>query len=69
MEELRGIAEGSGVDLDAIWVTNLIAELDPLLPALVRVEGCSDLYGHDKDSGAAVHGHNEDWSEEVKPLW
>ena len=60
------------VDLDAVWVANLVAELDPLLPDDVRAatvnSHCTDLYSHDANGGA-IHGHNEDWSVEMQPLW
>jgi len=79
VEEIKGIAEGSGLDLDSIWVLNLIEELESKMglnplnpPAPKHREGhCSDIYAVSAQgySGGFYHGHNEDWSGVVKDLW
>ena len=84
VSEMRGLADGSGVTLDEIWIANLTPELEPLLPpATARVDHCTDIFAHVPPQDAhntstgthtgttrtVVQGHNEDWSEAVKPLW
>ena len=72
VDELVGLSEGAEVPLDQIWVANMIAELDPLLPKIEgeKVQGhCTDVFAHSSSNGGSLHGHNEDWSEEAKPLW
>lgn len=73
VEELRGIADGSGVSLDEIWAANLLEELDSLVSRSQtegKTEGhCSDIFGRGYNGSMALHGHNEDWNVEVKPLW
>lgn len=73
VRELEGIADGAGVDMDNIWLMNMINEIEALMPEstkpLARRDGhCSDIYGVNT-KGYVSHGHNEDWSEEMKPLW
>jgi hypothetical protein len=70
LEEMKGMAVGSGVSLEKIWISNLIPELESLQPKNNnrKTDHCTDLFSHDYD-GQALHGHNEDWSEAVKPLW
>lgn len=65
-EELAGIAEGAGVDLDDIWAVNLISELE----FLERTHGdhCSDVLARDDASHEVWHGHTEDWSLDFRPL-
>lgn len=61
--EIEGMAEGSGVALDDIWMMNLLAEVQGLmrfLPVEKRVESCSDVML--RGEGALWHGHNEDWT-------
>lgn len=74
VRELEGLAEGSGAALDSIWVANLIAELDPLLPpsqSSASNQGhCTDIYAHaDANPEYPIHGHNEDWSVDAKEFW
>jgi len=66
--ELEGMAEGADIPLDYIWVANMIAELNPLLPATASSH-CTDVYAHDPATKSSFHGHNEDWSVAAKPLW
>jgi len=66
VEELKGIAEGSGVDLDTIWYGNLISELESLMerpPGPIQDGHCSDIYAVSEKgyAGGFAHGHNEDW--------
>jgi len=72
-EELQGIAEGAGVSLDAIWVSNLLVELENLMFRInnTRHEHCSDIFAVSRggfENGFA-HGHNEDWSDTIKKFW
>ena len=70
VDEMMGIAKGANVDLDLVWIANLTPELESLMPLELkqREDHCTDLFGHEP-KGDYLHGHNEDWSEEVKPLW
>jgi len=76
VEEMKGLAEGSGLSLDIIWALNLIAELEglmgvnPLSPP-TREGHCSDIYAVSPQgyNGGFYHGHNEDWRGIVKELW
>jgi hypothetical protein len=70
VEELEGIARGAAVPADRVWVANLIMELEAIMPAnSAPTNGhCSDIYGT-TSKGKVVHGHNEDWSKDVSPLW
>jgi len=65
VDELRGIAAGSGVDLDRVWVLNLITELEAL-GRTSRSGHCSDIFA--VSSGNFAHGHNEDWPGPVMSL-
>ena len=68
--EMRGLADGSDMDLDRIWVANLINELNTLRGESTSTH-CSDIYAISKKGmnyGFGL-GHNEDWSDEVKPWW
>ncbi len=75
VDEMRGLADGSGATLDEIWIANLTPELEPLLPpahATARVDHCTDIFGHNTTGSGprtVVQGHNEDWSTEIKQLW
>jgi hypothetical protein len=78
VDEMRGLADGSGTTLDQIWIANLTPELESLLPTSKsgRTGHCTDIFAHSNDTevtgrgnGSVALGHNEDWSEEVKPLW
>ena len=68
IREMQGMADGAKVTLDKIWVSNLIPELESLMPANTKTDHCTDIFSHDT-SGNFIQGHNEDWSEAVKPLW
>jgi len=70
VQEMQGLADGAGVDVDKIWISNLVPEIEALMPrtAFTTRGHCSDVYGH-TSSNDLIHGHNEDWSEAVKPLW
>lgn len=73
-EELRGIAAGSGFDVDKIWCANLLNELGSLMGHQgfqAAPQHCSDVYAIEAGgySRGFVHGHNDDWSSAVKPFW
>lgn len=73
VDEMRGIADGAKVSLDYVWIANLTPELESLIPPKTRQRvdnngHCTDLFTYGSD-GRAIQGHNEDWSEAVKPLW
>ena len=68
VEEMKGMAVGARVPLDNIWVSNLIPELESLMPSQIKTDHCTDIYAHDTN-GHYIQGHNEDWSVAVKPLW
>lgn len=81
-DNLRGIARGAEVDVDLVWVMNLLQELENLMengrvegmdmdnltpiPPQRRSDHCSDLFA--QLEGQALEGHNEDWSQEVRPF-
>ena len=66
VEELRGIAEGSGLPFETIFINNLVEELQNFAPAATgttktdrfRSDHCSDYVLHTPSS--CVIGHNED---------
>ena len=75
VDELRGIAEGSGAELKDIWMLNLLYELEALMPpanaaplragrAGRQADHCTDIYAT-AAGGSVSLGHNEDWSEAV----
>lgn len=66
VEELKGIAEGSGLDLDSVWCMNLISELEGWMGK--PGSHCSDIFAWSRGGNQAgfAHGHNEDWPGEVK---
>jgi hypothetical protein len=75
VEEMRGIAAGAGATLDEVWCANMLNELESLMEIAKsqsnRSEHCSDVYAI-ADGGYAAgfaHGHNDDWSDAVKPFW
>eukprot|EP00929_Paragymnodinium_shiwhaense_P029206 TRINITY_DN16796_c0_g1_i1.p1 TRINITY_DN16796_c0_g1~~TRINITY_DN16796_c0_g1_i1.p1 ORF type:complete len:425 (-),score=90.17 TRINITY_DN16796_c0_g1_i1:346-1593(-) len=70
VEELQGIAEGAGVDLEAIWRANLISELESLA-GTHPVGHCSDIYAISEHGfkGGFAHGHNEDWPGDVNKFF
>lgn len=63
VQEMRGIADGAGVDLDMIWALNLIMELEALMPTGKYAGHCSDFYSMHAPSttDGFGHAHNEDW--------
>jgi len=67
VNEMAGIADGAVVPLRSIWLCNVLYELEALRGEAAN-DHCTDVYVK-TDSGAAVLGHNEDWSKEVKPFW
>jgi len=71
-EELRGIAEGANVSLDQIWCANLLNELEEIMDNVHNpAKHCSDIYAISPGGYAAgfAHGHNDDWSDALKPYW
>jgi len=71
-EEMRGIADGAGVEVDAIWCANMLNELESLMSEMREsAKHCSDVYAISAGGYSAgfAHGHNDDWSEAVKPFW
>jgi hypothetical protein len=72
-DELRGIAEGSGVPLDQIWAGILMIELLNLMGsrglanATELADHCSDISAVAAVGfiGGFAHGHNEDWDPEA----
>lgn len=75
VDEMRGLADGSGATLDQIWIANLTPELESLMQADASAGQfdaghCTDIFAHHDGPGShVVQGHNEDWSEAIKPLW
>jgi len=65
VDELRGVSAGSGVDVDLIWVLNLITELEALHGA-GQSGHCTDIFA--AGPGNFTHGHNEDWPGPVMGL-
>jgi len=72
-EEVRGIADGAGLDVDAVWSVNMLSELELLMGKLppVATGHCSDLYAVSPGGADAgfSHGHNEDWPGAVSAFW
>jgi hypothetical protein len=74
-EEIRGIAQGAAVSVDDVWTINLLYELEAIAgQASARyhsTDHCSDVYAVAAGgySSGFAQGHNEDWSEEVKPFF
>eukprot|EP00928_Gymnodinium_smaydae_P049981 TRINITY_DN33587_c0_g1_i1.p1 TRINITY_DN33587_c0_g1~~TRINITY_DN33587_c0_g1_i1.p1 ORF type:complete len:390 (-),score=43.58 TRINITY_DN33587_c0_g1_i1:262-1431(-) len=68
-DEIRGIANGSGLEVDSIWHLNLISELEGMMGE--RASHCSDVFAVSRGGYKAGfgHGHNEDWPGEVKNLF
>jgi hypothetical protein len=72
VEEMRGIADGAGVDVDQVWCANMLNELESLMDIVGDPpKHCSDIYAVASGGYAAgfAHGHNDDWSDAVKPFW
>lgn len=68
VQEMRGIADGARIPLDWIWMANLLPELESYKDWSESWRGdahCTDIFSVEHD----LHGHNEDWSDEIKPLW
>ena len=69
VQEMKGIADGAQVPLDWIWMVNLLPELESLWSSSSFLRGdndhCTDIFSVEH----TLHGHNEDWSDELKPLW
>mmetsp|Transcript_7155 Transcript_7155/g.13543 ORF Transcript_7155/g.13543 Transcript_7155/m.13543 type:complete len:377 (-) Transcript_7155:102-1232(-) len=67
--EMQGIADGSSVDIETIWMINMLQELENLMrqqDGKPQPDHCSDLMASGFEGIWA--GHNEDWSEAVKPF-
>lgn len=65
MEEVRGLAEGSGQDFDTLFALNVLNEIGPEIsknsskvPRILTTKGCSDY--HLMLEGTQAWGHNED---------
>lgn len=60
VEELRGISDGSGVDMDTLWLINLEIEINGIVAINKKdeKEHCSDVHVNNQDTLAM--GHNED---------
>ena len=58
-DELRGIADGANVTLDAVWTGILMIELENLNST--SKDHCSDISAISKSGyrGGFAHGHNE----------
>lgn len=72
VEEMRGIATGAGVTLDQVWVANMLNELEALMEIMgTPAVHCSNVYAVAEGGYSAgfAHGHNDDWSDAVKPYW
>lgn len=69
VQEMQGIADGAKVPLDWIWMVNLLPELESMWSSSssssLQGDHCTDIFSVEH----TLHGHNEDWSEELKPLW
>ena len=71
-EEMEGIARGASVDIKDVWIMNLLQEISgahsdyAFTPKKMK---CSDIYFKytENNTEHIVHGHNEDWSDELKP--
>jgi len=71
-EEMEGIARGASVDIKDVWIMNLLQEISGAYSnyAFTRKKvKCSDIYFKytENNTEHIVHGHNEDWSDEIKP--
>lgn len=72
VKELEGIAAGAGVELESVWMAQLMIELENLmentLQFLTNASGhCTDITSVHAGgfSNGFAHGHNEDWSEDA----
>ena len=74
-EELLGIAKGANVSLQKVWAMNMLSELENLpdfkphscnnkAPKPSLSGHCTDVFVQD-----TCQGHNEDWSEALKPFF
>jgi hypothetical protein len=78
VDEMRGISVGANVSQQSIWLINLLYEMEALMgeerePNISTRpnDHCTDVYATASDgysSGFSL-GHNEDWSQAVKPYW
>ena len=74
-EELEGIAKGANVSLQKVWAMNMLSELENLpdfKPKTCGKKGSKLLLsGHCTDVfvNSQCQGHNEDWSEALKPYF
>jgi isopenicillin-N N-acyltransferase-like protein len=61
VEEVRGIAEGSGLSFDEVWTLNCY---EGLTEARERMWGCTSLAVRDDQTadGHVLLAHNEDWT-------
>mmetsp|Transcript_24300 Transcript_24300/g.39031 ORF Transcript_24300/g.39031 Transcript_24300/m.39031 type:complete len:323 (-) Transcript_24300:115-1083(-) len=63
VEELRGIANGSQIAFETIFINNLFEEFSAAMPDgkdRGGIDGCSDYVVCEKTSGPCLIGHNED---------
>eukprot|EP01079_Euglenida_sp_SAG-EU17-18_P009312 gene9312-1677_t len=63
---IQGIAHGAQVQEDYVWMMNLVEELGNIKDPVSGPERCSDIYA--SSTSAVWLGHNEDWSEEIRPF-
>mmetsp|Transcript_13944 Transcript_13944/g.30355 ORF Transcript_13944/g.30355 Transcript_13944/m.30355 type:complete len:406 (+) Transcript_13944:46-1263(+) len=73
-DEIEGIAEGANVSVDDVWLANMLEELGNLRTRRgehIDNTHCSDVYAISEKGykGGFAQGHNEDWSDAVKPFW